>query len=129
DGAANPTEAANAAFQAHKLLFSHGLTATDVEAAGEAEQVEVTGIELKAQLWRGDLLDIVAQSHFCRVFYTFVPNDSGRAKRSWKIVGTPTNAQTAALSYQYLEDTVERLASAAWTNRTDPQPSDSRTKW
>jgi Protein of unknown function (DUF2786) len=106
----NEAEAIAASKKAQELLTRHNLSMADL---ADSSQEDVEEYELSSQLkgdrWRESLIDGVADANFCE-FLTRTTRGKGS---TYILIGRPSNCKVAALQYEYLCKTVERLANEA----------------
>lgn len=122
----NENEAAIAAEKAAELLALHNLTLADVRPESKIEEARIDEQALDtlkgSATWRRRLANAVAQVYFCEYFYvTYHKPVERRRKNSKKpaeftkydqhnFIGYPHNTAVARMMFEYLADTVERLA-------------------
>lgn len=106
----NEAEAIAASRKAQELLTRHNLSMADLADSSQedVEQYEVSS-QQKSDRWRESLIDGVADANFCE-FLTRTTRGNGS---TYLLIGRPSNCKVAALQYEYLCKTVERLASEA----------------
>lgn len=112
-GSAGEAAAATAAIQ--RLLFTYNLTMADVPNRGE-EFIEqlfgVANLNAKAQRWKRDLLQVVAEENFCRIAWF-------RRTEFWDgndavVVGREPNVAVFLGTYEFLETEAKRQCRAAF---------------
>jgi hypothetical protein len=112
-GSAGEAAAATAAIQ--RLLFTHNLTMADVPNKGDEyieQRFDVADLNAKAQRWKRDLLQVVAEANFCRIAWF-------RRSEFWKasdavVVGREANVAVFLGLYEYLETEAKRQCRAAF---------------
>lgn len=106
----NEAEAIAASRKAQELLTRHNLSMADLADSSQedVDQYEVSS-QQKSDRWRESLIDGVADANFCE-FLTRTTRGNGS---TYLLIGRPSNCKVAALQYEYLCKTVERLASEA----------------
>lgn len=105
----NEAEAIAASKKAQDLLTRYNLSMADVADPQaideEVEQQTLFHLDSKRE-WVITLLDGVARANFCSIIMT-----SGKGYGcDYKLIGRPSNIAVASLMYEYLSETVERLA-------------------
>lgn len=106
----NPSEeeAKAAALQAQKLLAKYGISAADVQATKEIEEIEESVIWFKdcvknpSRAWKINLASIVANNFRCRHFFY--------GKGAVVFYGHKTDAEAAAEVFKFLFSMGDRLA-------------------
>jgi Protein of unknown function (DUF2786) len=116
-GSSNEHEAARAAEKAQAILAEYNLSMTDVKSTDEKEDLKIDkSIVTDSVPWRRRLGVAVAQMYFCKYFYTFkkeyIPSrPNGYVRHDvHSFVGAEHNLVIAKLMFQYLNETIERLA-------------------
>lgn len=110
----NENEAAEAAAKAQKLLAEHNLEIDEVMRSGKKNFVTMKTDVIDVYAYLRGLGMAVAASHFCEYYYSTVPTLSrkGNAYKREKhcFVGLEHNAVVALAMFEYLQQTVFRLA-------------------
>lgn len=115
----NEQEAQEAANRAHAMLAEFNLTLSDVEArGGKSEDNFITDDQLMTESvpWRRPLGTMVAKMFFCS--YMFAYHKKWTSERACGyirydkhyFIGARHNVEVAKHMFQYLSDTIERLA-------------------
>lgn len=107
----NENEAALAMEKAQALLAEHNLSLDAVQDKEPAEEVVGPERALKrypARPWLRMLAGAVGQLYFCKAFFRSLKPGSHKYDYHY-FVGTAANAKVAALMFEYLAATVQRL--------------------
>jgi hypothetical protein len=107
----NENEAAAANEKAQALLLEYNLSMSDVgttedEVGDEPITADVNGVT-SAEPWRRPLANAIAQMYFCKYVYV-----TWHGKDTHTFIGTKVNAEVTKLMFDYLHETVNRLARA-----------------
>lgn len=105
----NENEAAAANEKAQALLLEYNLSMSDVETTedevgDEPVTADVNGVT-SAEPWRRPLANAIAQMYFCKYVYW-----TQNGKDTHTFIGTKVNAEVTKLMFDYLHETVNRLA-------------------
>ncbi len=107
-------EASAAAAKVQELLQEHGLSLAEIEAAGDSsaksdrEKREVDGYAINHP-WQVKLMEAIAETNFCLCRVTTKKTQRGNSKR-FQLVGRKLNVEATKMVYEYLFETMRRLA-------------------
>lgn len=105
----NEAEAAAASIKAQQLLTQYNLNAADLQEQSEEVGTFEVEVSSKAVSWKQFLVCGIAKANFCKAF-TYVTASKTMRRVALTLVGRPANTKVAKLQYEYLSQTVERLA-------------------
>ena len=115
---ANENEAAIFAEKAQALVAEHSLTMQELhEAEKQDDLVLDKGLSTDSRPWRRQLGAQVAKMYLCAYFYEFKFNMTRKRKCGYiredvhSFVGAPHNVVIAKIMFQYLTETIIKLAS------------------
>jgi hypothetical protein len=122
---ANEYEAEAAAERAQILLAEHNLEMSEVHATEGGIEMD-DEFMTDSRPWRRQLGTMVAKLYFCGYYYTFKYKESARKCGYFRgdahvFTGERHNIVVAKLMFQYLNETVERLARDAGNKTTSTQ--------
>jgi hypothetical protein len=106
----NENEAAAAAEKAQAILAEYNISMSEVGNIHQDDDDDIIIDELsgmRAKSWRRPLATMVARMYFCKHFYV---NYKILKKDNHSFVGTEANTTVAKLMFQYLSNTIDRLA-------------------
>ena len=113
----NEAEAAAAAAKAQAMLAEYNLELADVTHVHDHESDMVLDNELQtdSRPWRRQLGTMIAKMYFCGYYYTFIKKLADKKcgyvrYDRHSFMGERHNVVVAKLMFQYLQDTIERLA-------------------
>lgn len=114
----NEHEAASAAERAQAILAEYNLSLSEVQAAeGQENRFEFDATaRTDSRPWRRQLAMMIAQLYFCKYFFTFVKVSTSKRKNGYirhdvhNFVGAKHNLMVARMIFDYLNETVTRLA-------------------
>lgn len=107
----NEQEATLAANKAQKLLLQYNLTYADLDDVKEETIKKVFEQYKQRVIWKGELAKVIAINNFCDFWYQkkYYPNTY-----EYVFVRKPHNIEVCQWLYDYLTETIERLAERAW---------------
>ncbi len=119
---ATEAEAQNAAAMAQRILQDNGLSMAQIERAGKAAQAEEMGGKREKKntdrramyRWQRELMEALAKNNFCLALEDVIERFDGRKMRKSKtyiLIGREINVITTTIMYDYLSQTVRRLAT------------------
>jgi hypothetical protein len=113
---ASEAEAALAAEHVQRLLAEHNLTMSVVEARGgstgtEGKRVKEGYGKRQVYRWQRDLMQRIAELNFCRVSLKFTHKwNKASVFDGYELIGRQANVITTQVMFEYLTQTIERLA-------------------
>jgi len=128
---ANENEAATAAEKLQALLLEHEITMAEVEDKGDDEDLSIVidkSSVTQSYPWRRPLAKMVAEMYMCDYFYTtrrFLGSTVKHDEHSF--VGAKHRVELAKNMFQYLIDTVDRLAKEGALTVSPSERSPYRT--
>lgn len=115
---ASEAEAALAAEHVQRLLAEHNLSMSSVEASGassgdDGKRVKEEGVgSRQVYKWQRELMSAVAKLNYCKAFARLYSRGWNRAATfdGYDLIGRASNVATTKAMFEYLLQTIERLA-------------------
>ncbi|WP_193200265.1 DUF2786 domain-containing protein [Nostoc sp. MG11] len=110
----NESEALAAFSKAQELLTRHNLSMADlVDSTPQEVEEQIISESQRSSSWKGILLSAVSKANYCLCF-----NRKDRHGIQQIILGRPVNTQSARMQFEYLVQTIDRLAKQVDGDRT-----------